>query len=65
MPKDEPRAAALYKKACDASDMRGCAMLGSVYETGTGAPKDPVQASALYRRACAGGVQKACERSVR
>jgi len=37
------------------------AVLGALYDTGTGVAKDAAKATALYRRACAGGLTHVCQ----
>jgi hypothetical protein len=62
---DKPRAAKLYQKACERSDLepRACLRLGELYERGEVAPKVPHRALTLYRMACDAGNQEACSRS--
>jgi uncharacterized protein len=61
MPKDEARAAALFKLACDGGEMRGCSALGEVYEDGNGVVKDEARAAALLKQACDGGEMGGCK----
>jgi hypothetical protein len=61
VPKDQRRANALYKQACDGGNMVGCNNLGLNYAKGTGVPQDPSRANALFKQACDGGLQEACE----
>jgi hypothetical protein len=56
-----PRAAALYKQACEADDAYACADLGRLLRAGKGVPKDIVRAAVLFRQACDHGVSSACE----
>jgi len=42
--KDEVRAVALYKQACDGGSLNGCANLGVMYGNGTGVPLMPSSA---------------------
>jgi TPR repeat protein len=53
--KNEVRAAALYKQACDGGLVAGCSNLGALYVTGQGVSKDVMRAAALYKQACDGG----------
>jgi TPR repeat protein len=62
VPKDEPRAAMLYKKACDSGYVFSCGELGSLYENGTGVPKDHATALALYKQGCDRGDSIECLR---
>jgi len=57
------KAAALYQKACDGGQMRGCVNLGFLYEQGTGVSQDAAKAAALYHKACDGGERQACARA--
>ncbi|MBI3179879.1 MAG: sel1 repeat family protein, partial [Deltaproteobacteria bacterium] len=52
------RAEALYVRACDAGEMRGCAALGVLYMF-IRAHDDP-KAAAVLDRACAGGIGNSC-----
>ncbi len=58
---DPVRAVAAYKKACDAQDAHGCALLGFVYEVGMGGvARDRVRADELYEKACEHGDMQGC-----
>jgi TPR repeat protein len=61
VPIDLPRAAGLYRKACDAGLRLGCNHLGALYALGRGVDKDPVKALALYGQACDAGLELACD----
>jgi TPR repeat protein len=53
VPRDEARAAALYEKACDASDAFACAGLGRLVRLGRGGlARDPARARVLFEKAC-------------
>ena len=58
--RDEARASALYKQACDAGDAHGCGNLGFMVETGKGVDRDEARAGALYQQACDAGDDHAC-----
>jgi TPR repeat protein len=61
LPKDEVRAAALFKQACDGGHVGGCTNLGAMNATGRGGlPKDEARAAALYKQACDGGNAAGC-----
>ena len=60
VPRDLPRALALFDKACQAGDPFACHSLGYCYEHGNGVAKDQARATALYRKACTGGWREAC-----
>ena len=51
-PKDQARAATLYKSACDAGVYAACNNLGALYGSGEGVPQDDSKAVALYKLAC-------------
>ena len=53
--RDPLQAALWWKKAADAGDADGQAMLGAAYHLGAGVPRDPVEALALLLRARASG----------
>ena len=53
--RDDAKAAAFYKKACDGGHMDGCVQLGLLYAEGDGVVKDPAKAKALFEKACDGG----------
>src|SRR5262249_34041389 len=57
---DHAKALALFGRACDGGDPRGCHELALSYEGGEGVPRDTEHAERLYRRACDGGLQEAC-----
>ncbi|MDI1444160.1 SEL1-like repeat protein [Polyangium sp. 6x1] len=79
-PKDEARVRALYKKACDGGDLRGCiklhtdacdrgealgcAALAEMAESGKGVSKDPNRALELYIKACDGGHLSSCTKGL-
>ncbi|MGI9079153.1 MAG: serine/threonine-protein kinase [Gemmatimonadaceae bacterium] len=50
--KDVNRAAALYKKACDAKSVDACNDLGVLYSEGARVPKDRPGALVLFEKAC-------------
>jgi len=58
--RDAPRAAALYKVACEGGALEGCFNLGVAYQKGTGVPLDALRAKAVFSRACDGGLAAAC-----
>ncbi len=58
--RDEPRAAELFERSCEAGDMSGCANSGVAYYKGTGVGKDLSRASKLFKQACDGGSEPAC-----
>jgi TPR repeat protein len=62
---DLRRAAALYQRACDLNDPRGCARLGSMYQDGRGVNEDRARADALFSRACFLAVRQRCQDVVR
>jgi TPR repeat protein len=59
--KDVYRAAALFSKACDASDPDGCSDLGHSYLVGDGVEKDSAKAKLLFRKGCSLGDKSGCE----
>jgi hypothetical protein len=60
-PRDDARAAMLYRRACDGGDLAGCAGLGRLHRAGRGGlARDPVRAVGLFQRACDGGVARGC-----
>lgn len=59
-PRDDRRAAELYRRACDGGNAIGCTNLASLHERGEGVPKDLTRARALYRDACDRGERGAC-----
>jgi TonB family protein len=50
--KDEARAVALFRQACDAGNPAGCNNLGLAYFQGRGIAKDVKRAAELYQQAC-------------
>lgn len=50
--KDGPRAAALYKRACDGGHGESCNLLGRVQEAGDPKPDELQRAVALYQQSC-------------
>jgi uncharacterized protein len=50
-PKDYTEALALCRKAAEADDPHGMALLGAMYESGTGVSKDLAQARTWYEKA--------------
>jgi TPR repeat protein len=59
-PRDAPRAAALYDRACSGGSSLACSNLGRLYEAGRGVAKDPRRALALFAAACAAGERVGC-----
>ena len=57
---DDNKAVALWRKACDGGDARGCTNLGFMYEKGQGVTQDDAQALSLYRQGCDGGHAGGC-----
>ena len=53
--KDVEKANDLAKKACDASEARGCVRLGFLYKNGKGVEQDDAKASKFYEKACDAG----------
>ncbi len=60
VPKDEFRAADLFRRGCDLGDPRACLSLAEAHRTGNGALVDPKRALQLYSRACEGQEPLAC-----
>ena len=59
VPRDEGRAAALLKKACEGGEAQSCHFLGNAYAAGAfGLPQDPARAAELKRRAAELGYQE-------
>jgi uncharacterized protein len=58
--KDERRAVALFKQACDGGNQEGCGNLGICYANGTGITPDPYQGFALLNQACSRDIVWAC-----
>jgi hypothetical protein len=59
-PKDPPRAAKLFQKACDGGEPTGCVDLGWAYSAGLGVPKDYAASAASFGKACTGTVAAGC-----
>ena len=60
--KDEARAEALYRRACDRKNAPGCTNLGRMYEYGRGGLRKFAEGAAiLYQRGCDGGDPAGCE----
>jgi TPR repeat protein len=59
--KDEPRAAALFKKACDHRDAVACFNIAWMYQNGFGVAKDKERAAASYKQACDAGYEEGCK----
>jgi TPR repeat protein len=57
---NDERAAAWYRRQCDAGSAIGCAMLGYCYETGRGVRRDAREAAVLYGQACEAGSAASC-----
>jgi TPR repeat protein len=57
--KNQPRATALFEKACPA-EATACNELALVYERGLGVPKDLPKALSLFEQACTGGNVLGC-----
>ncbi|WP_405029544.1 tetratricopeptide repeat protein, partial [Novosphingobium sp.] len=47
---NNPRAADLFRQACDGDNALGCTNLATLYENGEGVAKDTGKALALYRK---------------
>ena len=62
VPKDPPKAAQLYKQACDGSVGAACFDLAVLNLSGPAASQDPVRAQALFKQACDAGEERACAR---
>ncbi|WP_160309035.1 tetratricopeptide repeat protein, partial [Anaeromyxobacter sp. PSR-1] len=60
VPADGPRAAELYRRACEAGRASACSDLGVLYRFGAGVPRDEARAGALFAGACEQGVERAC-----
>jgi hypothetical protein len=58
--RNQVRANALFKKACDGGVAHACYNLANSYEEGEGVEKDLEQARLFYQRACEAGDQEAC-----
>jgi serine/threonine protein kinase len=59
-PKDEGRAATLYRQACEGGAAGGCTRLGVLHNSGRGVERDLGLASVLYEKGCAGGDRAGC-----
>lgn len=51
-----------HADACDSGELRSCAVIGLIYETGAGGVQDLGRALGLYERGCAREVAAACLR---
>ena len=60
VPQSFSKAAALYRRACDAGYAQACHNLAVDYDLGTGVTQNKSRAVALYKKACQGGVGAAC-----
>ena len=60
VPRDDARAATLYKQACDGQSAAACRGLGFLHATGRGVPLDHARAAALFQAACQLGDAPAC-----
>src|SRR5262245_48560589 len=58
--RDVARAVALYQKACDGGEPRGCFRLAYLYSKGIGVAHDAARSVALYQKACDGNELRAC-----
>jgi len=58
--KDEARAFALYKQACDGGNTSSCIDVGGMCAKGTGVAKDEARAFGLYKQVCDGGNMYGC-----
>ena len=58
---DLPRAAVLYRRACDGDSPEGCTSLAAMFENGRGMAVDINRAIGLYTRGCDGGLSAACD----
>ena len=59
-PLDHAKSLKLAKRACDAKDAFGCALLGLHYQDGLGTQFAPRSAIAAYEKACKGGAGVGC-----
>jgi uncharacterized protein len=55
-----PRAADLFRRACDGGNSLGCVEYGDMCKSGTGVPRDEAQALRLFEKACADGESAGC-----
>jgi TPR repeat protein len=58
--KDDGRAAALFKEACDLGQLRGCIDLGTMYRDGRGVAKDEGRAAVIFQQGCDEGYPRSC-----
>ena len=63
VPKDDAKAASLYKRACDLPWAPGCYNLAIMYESGRGVARDRAKAADLYGMACSAGAKRACDKA--
>jgi len=61
---DESQEVKTYKAQCDQGRALACAVLGAMYDEGTGVKKDVAQAVAFYRKACDGRSPMGCSPSL-
>ena len=59
-PLDHAKSFRFAKRACDANDAFGCALLGLHYQDGLGTVYAPKQAVVVYEKACSGGAGVGC-----
>jgi TPR repeat protein len=57
---DHKKSLRFAKRACDAKDAFGCALVGLHHQDGLGTPFAPAKAIAAYEKACAGGAGVGC-----
>jgi TPR repeat protein len=62
VPKDDGRAVACFKAACDGGSQVGCGYFAGMLLMGRGVPAQPEHAVELLRSACKAGAQNACTR---
>ena len=60
VPKDQGRAAELFRAACEHDQPAACSNLGVLYFKGLGVPEDAARAKALFKQACDAGNGPAC-----
>ena len=58
---DEQKAAKIWLKACEAGEVRGCARIGFLYQSGKGVEQDDAKASKFYEKACDAGELSGCD----
>lgn len=63
VPRDVPRAVALYQHACGLGDSDSCFIAARLLASGDGIAPDPPRALALFARLCSDGVAIACSRA--